>query len=725
MSGLIFELSLPRPNDKPSGYLLSLTSTNKQLAELLEAYGVAGEYINYAGEMVSLDLENRLKVLTMLEVDVSSDEAVAASLAAVRQQQLLHWLPSASVITADAACDLALHFDHADLPIELRWQIDTEQGEQISGVVLPIELPERTVDRLDHHSISTRALGLPALPPGYHQITLSSMTQQLSATLISAPDTAYQPGWLTQDNKLAGVSVQVYSLNSTSNWGMGDFSDLQDIVVKLASSGVDFVVLNPLHLLDSADPEHCSPYSPMDRRFLNPLYIDPKQVEDYFDNEDLVAYINQEPAVRQLEALRHKQHVDYTAVRKLKIDVLHRMYQHFRRAHLASGSPRAQAFNEFVDRRGEEGKIFANYQVEHNRFRVASADDPMFHLYLQWLAEIQLETCQQLALVNGMAVGLVRDLAVASKSDSAEVKLHSNLFCRAASIGAPPDPLAPQGQNWGLPPMKPTELIRSGYSHFIDLLRSNMSHCGALRIDHIMALMRLWWCPGSGDSSQGAYVHYPVNELFAILRLESARNQCVVIGEDLGVVPPQVRELMASSGVLSNALFYFEKYDAIRFKRPEDFSQKCLAMIANHDVPTLSAWWNKTDIQLRNAIGLIGSEEELNALIHDRESDLIQTLHWLESSGLKPESWWHFNIHEPFDVDLCRAIFQNCGRARSQMVSIQLEDLCLTDLPVNIPGTSDQYPNWRRKIPMNVDELLASESAQAMLADLVAGRRQS
>lgn len=697
---------------------------SEALEQLLAAYGVATDFINYAGETVSIPSENRRNVLELLDIDTSSDEAVEEALLAVNGQRFKSWLPKAVVVDAGQAGEIPVHLDMTDLAVTVAWKIVTEQGDTFSGEVSPQKLAETATCNLATHTISTRLLPTPPLPPGYHKISLSSLKRRVQATLIAAPLRAYEPEWSPNNRKLAGLSVQVYSLHSEHNWGVGDFSDLKDTVVRAADLGIDFLVLNPLHFLDADHPEHCSPYSPMDRRFLNPLYIDPTQVEDYFDNAELTDYVAKESLQQELKALREKPLVDYTAVTRLKYSIFSRMFRYFKKQHLKEQSPRAEAFNSFIVARGDAGRIFAQDQANKNRFSFRNAREPLFHFYLQWLAEIQLETCQQTALAKGMAVGLVRDLAVASSSNSAEVQLNPELFCRRASIGAPPDPLAPQGQNWGLPPMKPAELINSGYAHFITLLQSNMAHCGALRIDHIMALMRLWWCPGNSHNGAGAYIYYPVAELFAILRLESLRQRCVVIGEDLGVVPPEIRERMAHSGIYSNALFYFEKYDQVTFKRPEHFNPRCLTMVANHDVPTLCAWWNKSDIALRQKIGLIDDDDILATTIHNRESDLIQVLHWVNNAGLLPQSWHEFNIHRAFDIDLCRAIFHTAGRCASQLVSVQLEDLCLTELPVNIPGTCDEYPNWRRKLPQTLDSLLAAEDSRLLLAGLLEGRQQ-
>src|SRR5690606_18208329 len=265
----------------------------------------------------------------------------------------------------------------------------------------------------------------------------------------------------------------------------------------------------------------------------------------------------------------------------------------------------------------------------------------------------------------------------------AEVSMNDALFCQRASIGAPPDPLAPQGQNWGLPPPDPRTGYQQGHSHFVDLLRSNMKHCGALRIDHVMSLMRLWWCPQHGDRGGGAYVHYSVDSLFALLRLESMRNHCLVIGEDLGVVPPEVRAYLDRSAIFSNALFYFEKYDAFHLKKPQHYAPRALAMVANHDVPTLAAWWNCSDLRLRKQLQLITDEQALEEQILWREGERRQGLNWLGEQWRVPQSWQGDTRLKAFDFELCAAIFRCCSRSAAQMLSIQLEDLALLETPVN------------------------------------------
>ncbi|MDP1756982.1 MAG: 4-alpha-glucanotransferase, partial [Pseudohongiella sp.] len=271
---------------------------------------------------------------------------------------------------------------------------------------------------------------------------------------------------------------------------------------------------------------------------------------------------------------------------------------------------------------------------------------------------------------------------------------------------------------WGLPPLSPRQLSEHAYQPFSKLLRSNMSHCGALRIDHVMALMRLWWCPYE-DSGHGAYVTYPAADLFAILRLESHRQQCMVIGEDLGIVPEEVKRHLSESGIYSNVLFYFEKSSPCQFRQPQDYPERALAMLANHDVPTLAAWWCSGDLELRFALGLTTDPDVLKAQKQQRQQEKLHMLQLLEAQWLLPANRFSEDrVDRPVDHDLAAALMRCCSRTRSALVSVQLEDLALLQTPVNIPGTSNEYKNWRRKLPMELIEQLGAEPISRLLESL-------
>ena len=656
------------------------------LERLLSLMGVAGHYIDYSGATIPIPLDNRLNILAAMGICVGDDQAVEQALHDLNQRLAARLVPPAAVCPAGQPHELSLH-QPLDLPDgALRWRITREDGTVIEHQADATGLPEAGPQAETPDGISLRRLPLPPLPAGYHQLSVTAAGRTASCRLIAAPPRCHEPDWLRDNQRLAGLSVQLYSLRSDRNWGMGDFTDLDNLLRQAAAAGVDFVVLNPLHVLDSLWPERCSPYSPLDRRFLNPLYIDVEREPDFLDCRSARDYVARPAFGERLAELRRETLVDYGSVARLKMVALSKMFRHFSRQHLEADTPRAREFLRWEAEKGQPLQDFAGFEAQRHRLTLDQSRHARFHCYLQWLTESQLEASQQLALTSGMRVGLVRDLAVGGNAGSAEVQLNPGLFRTGASIGAPPDHLAPQGQNWGLPPMDPNALRESGFAHFIELLRDNLSHCGGLRIDHVMSLLRLWWCPeaqgeaakgaeGRTGSRAGAYVFYPVDELFAILRLESQRRGCLVIGEDLGVVPPEIRQHMSQSAVLSNVLFYFEKYDPVQFRKPEHYPPRALAMVANHDVPTLAAWWNKVDLELRQRIGLLNDAQERAQAIGQRESDLIQILHWLDSQGALPDTWRDFNIHRPFDSLLCAAIQTVCGRSPSQLVSLQLEDL--------------------------------------------------
>ena len=694
----------------------------REVQELLDLHGIEGSYINYAGEEVEISHSNRLSVLGLMGIELTPASDVSVLLETCRETCQDHWLPPASVIPCDRESNLALRIPANDLETTFDWQVTTEAGQPFVGAFEAQQLPETDRYQTPSGPGSVRLLPLPPLPAGYHKLSISHSNQQQEFQLISAPDRGFVPHWVEAGKKLAGISLHLYELRSDRNWGIGDFSDLLAFTSHATDAGLDFVVLNPLHILDELVPEQCSPYSPLDRRFLNPLYIDVEIEVDFRDNSAIVDYVARPAFQTRLQALRDADLVDYDSINHVKHVVLSKMFKRFKAQHLDTPSARGNAFTAWLESKGEALRKFGEFQAARHRFSMSMARHAAYHYYLQWLAEKQLQACQNAARNRGMTIGLIRDLAVGSNRDGAEVHLNPDLFCASASVGAPPDPFAPQGQNWGLPPMNPLALQNTGFAHFIELLKDNMGHCGALRIDHIMSLMRLWWCPEQDHSGAGAYVSYPADDLFAILRLESQRQHCVIIGEDLGIVPPRIRQLMSDSSIFSNLLFYFEKYDPVHFRHPRDWQRSALAMVANHDVPTLAAWWSKSDLALRNEIGLFESPDQLNTSVSARESDLIQILHWLNELHLLPDNWQDFNIHRSFDFNLCQAILKAVAMSETQLASLQPEDLCLMYQPINIPGTNDEYPNWKRKLPVTVDELFGEPGRNNMLQAFVGSR---
>lgn len=692
-----------------------------KLEKLLDVHGVLPSFVDYSGCTVVTPLVNRLLVLRAMGVNVSSEAAIDQLLAQVQDQALQRWTSPVLVATADTM--LTLHFNYSSSEndtAEFHWRIELDAGGSLTGEFSPCRFEASDVRETGSNIFTTRVIPLTTVPAGYHDLYLQTDSRVQQALVIAAPERCHEPEWLRAGKRLWGISVQLYTLRSSGNWGMGNFADLYELIRHSAAAGADFVLLNPLHALHFDTPGHVSPYSPSDRRFLNPLYIAPELEVDFTDSVDVASLINRAEFRRLVRSLEEKSQVDYSEVMALKYRVFDLMFRHFQDSCCGPGSSREVAFHAYMDEQGENLTAFAACQAELPLPGVSAGTDIRFHCYLQWLAERQLSDARQLALAEEMQVGIIRDLAVGSYSRGCEVTTNPGLFCLEARIGAPPDDFNPMGQNWGLPPLRPDILESSRFRHFITVLRKNMSSCSALRIDHVMSLMRLWWCPedevSGGKHVSGAYVRYPADILFAILRVESQRTHCLVVGEDLGVVPPEIRHYLEDSGLFSNSIFYFEKYDGVYFRKPEHYPQRTLAFIANHDVPTLKAWWNLKDLVLRQQMSLLPEGVSLEEAEAYREHEKRMLLQWLDELALLPDEWQDRNSCRSFDTILGSAIFRACGATNAQLVSVQLDDLAGLESPVNIPGTDKEYPNWRRKLPVTLEELFASKDTRQMLA---------
>jgi 4-alpha-glucanotransferase len=704
--------------------------------QLLSACGIQDSFVNFLGTTEVIPRQDLLAVLNAQDFAVAdsagelNNEAIRNQLAKLQTTYDLSMLPPVAVYTRRIEDDeyaITLNVPERLLTGFLSWYCTSEAGliSAPSDVLVSAltELSRQGVDGAVYHQLCL-PLSLSNLPEGYHKLTVTIAAHAPHATvttipLILAPARCYEPAWSTESKRLWGFSVQLYSLCTERSWGMGDFLDLANLIKKSSAHGASYLVLNPLHAGPLNNPAHCSPYSPVDRRRLNPLYIAPELEPEFYSGLASTWLSNDVLATTLMKVARNSEWIDYISVANLKIRVLAMMYQEFENSSHVIQVDRRIRFNEFKKVKGRTLSDYAQWQASQGCTSAGKFSDSVdFYSYLQWLAESQMAACQQQALNLGMAVGLIRDLAVGSDRDSAEVSLSDALFSTLASIGAPPDPVAPQGQNWGLPPMNPVRLRSQAYAHFIELLGSNMEYCGALRIDHVMSLMRLWWCPYE-KSGHGAYTLYPADDLFAILRLESQRQRCLIIGEDLGIVPDEVHRHLNDSGIYSNLLFYFEKASANSFKSPQHYSRRALAMLANHDVPTLAAWWDSSDLLLRQGLGLITDENKLLHEINCRQIEKKQILQLLESQWLLPaDRFGPDQLKNDMDIPLAAALMRCIARSNAMMVSVQLEDLLLLKLPINIPGTSTEYKNWQRKMPGDFLTALDTESVKPMLESL-------
>ena len=700
------------------------------LEKLLYLSGVAAEYLDYAGERQLVADSDRLRVLMALGYQPDAEQQIAEAVYELDAEPWTHWLkPFYVVAEGDEA--IYIHCHPEQLSIPLFWTLTLESGAQKSGRLIPAESQETGDYYLDGVRYSARELRLGGLAAGYHSLLMhqadSSHTEE--AQLIVSPQHCYER--VSPDEKLWGISCQLYTLRSPHNWGIGDFGDLKQLIEKAAGSGAAFIGLNPLHILCSDTPEVVSPYSPSDRRFINPLYIELQALPEFEHSDEIQTLMQRAETMQTLERLRAVQWVDYSAISELKYRLFELVYHDFLECEVVIKSERARQFHRFIVHGGEALEQIASFEVHHNAYANSYSQDPKFYCFLQWLASQQLAACQSLTQELGMTIGLLGDLAVGSVAGGCEVEQNPQLYVADVTIGAPPDPFSSTGQNWGLPVMNPVAMRKQHYHHFIELLRANMTSVGGLRIDHVMLLMRLWWClpeeGGEAPQASGVYVYYPLHDLMSIVRLESCRNRCVIIGEDMGVVPEEFRHEMNGSGVYGNDLLYFNQYWDGRFKAPHEMREKALLLVTNHDVPTLSDWWSGDDLQRRYDLGVIESEDALVKLCQQREKEQWHLLEWLADVDLLPASrplGVASSVATAMDMELCEALHRGCGRSQSALMLLQLEDLQLLRLPVNIPATNLEYPNWRRKQECTLDEIFNS-SAVADLLQAVNKERQS
>ena len=679
-----------------------------QLEQAASAAGIAPNFINIKGEEQAISDETRRQLLAVMAYTGTADAP----------------LPPVRVFSGTAARTLQLSGSG-----RFHWQLLSEQGKTYSGEV---------------GSGETLTLP-PRLPQGYHQLTLSQGEQQWATRIIITPRRCYQPAVLRAGGKCWGALVQLYTLRSERNWGIGDFGDLENMLVEIAQRGGDFIGLNPLHALYPADPESASPYSPSSRRWLNILYIDVAQVEDFQQSAAAQRWWLAAETQQALEKVRSSEWVDYSGVAQLKLEALRLAWQTF--SQRDAQQPAVQAFDAFVAQGGEHLWYQAAYdalqrekkaagwpawpEAWHNarlpavqRWCDAHGDEIRFWMWLQWLAHSQFARCWQRCQQLGMAVGLYRDLAVGVAEGSAETWQDPELYRMKASVGAPPDRLGPLGQNWGLPPMDPNVLMARGYQPFIDLLRANMRDCGALRIDHVMALLRLWWIPYGETADKGAYVFYPVDDLLAIMALESQRHRCMVIGEDLGIVPKEIISKLRNSGIFSWKVLWFEEERDGTYRQPARWPRQSIASASTHDLPTLYGFWEGGDFALGEKLGLYPDAAGLQKLYQQRAQQKQALLEALHLAGVLPARSAKRADKLAMTPQLNRAIHRYLASTGSALLGLQPEDWLGLPTPVNVPGTVDEYPNWRRRLTLTLEEMFADPEVNKLLKEVTRQRRK-
>ena len=706
--------------------------------------GIENEYWDVWGRRHAASRETQTAILASLGVNAAAGESLGRALEDRESHLWRRPLPATLVLTEDQPpheVEISLAEEHADAPAVL--EIRFEDGNSLR---LPIQLAgvaviaERQVDarRLVRKTITLRG----ALPLGYHELTLELAGQRSSAArLIVCPARAYHPEWL-ETGRAAGLAICLFGLRSERNWGCGDITDLKALIDWAAEhAGVDFIALNPLHAIPNRQPFNISPYLPNSIFFRNPLYLDLEQMQDFRVCAKARA-LRQSPAVEnEIQALRASAFVEYERVYRLKIRFLKLLFHAFLEERRQNG-PRADEFRQYIEQEGDLLHRFAVHAALDESMHAHCPEvwtwrawpeqyqDPespavaefarkhwrsvLFHKYLQWQLDLQLASAQRHARQRGRRIGLYHDLALATDRFGADLWAHRDFFVSGCRVGAPPDDFSPKGQDWAFPPPNSERHYQDGYRLFAESIRRNMRHGGALRIDHVMRFFRLYWIPDANDATDGTYVRDRAEDLLRILALESVRQKIPIVGEDLGTVPDEIREALHRFGILSYRLLYFERDSSGRFRTPVEYPRDALVSVTTHDLPTLAGFWLGRDIEARREAGLLPEETTYRKMFEDRARDKQRILDVLTELHLLPD-WFPRNARDVPELtgELHNAIVGFVASTPSKLMVLNQEDLLKETEQQNLPGTTEQYPNWRRKMRCTVEELWTSPEVQA------------
>ncbi|MDT0569890.1 4-alpha-glucanotransferase [Streptomyces sp. DSM 3412] len=689
------------------------------LARLAALHGVATSYSPSPDRTVAASDGAVVAVLAALDVDASTPEAVRTALAARERELAARLLPPTVVHWADGGPPAAL----TALPEGTRLRVETEEGEIRS-----------TAEEL---------------PPGVHTLRATAPDGRTAeAHLVVAPARLPAPPGRTY-----GLLVQLYSLLSRRSWGMGDLGDLAELSAWAGRAlGAGFVQVNPLHAAVPGAPPDPSPSRPSSRRYPDPVHLRVEDVPEYPyalseaagaaspDDRDRLGALLERAARLRESVLAKGELIDRDAVWDLKQAALELV-----RA-VPLGPGRRAAYCDFLAEEGQALEDHATWcalaevhgsdwsrwptglrdprSAETARARAELMDRVDFHTRLAWLTDAQLGTAQRSARDAGMPIGLVHDLAVGVHPGGADAWAQQEYFAAGMSVGAPPDAFNSRGQDWGLPPWRPDRLAASGYAPYRRLLRALLRHAGALRIDHVMGLFRLWWVPQGEAPTEGTYVRYDADAMLAILVLEAERAGALVIGEDLGTVEPGVREALDARGVLGTSVLWFERdWDGTgRPLPPERWRANCLATATTHDLPPTASRLTCDHVDLRHGLGLLTrslDEERAEAAADAGEwLALLARLGLLDGAG--------GGISSTSEEAQIQALHRFLVRTPARMIGLWLPDTLGDRRPQNLPGTWDQYPNWRLPIadaagrPVTLEELAASPRLHA-LVDVLRG----
>ncbi len=700
-----------------------------ELVQLAHAYGVATEFWDWRGQHTVVSRRTVLAVLAALGIDASGPPAIAAALAEVRDRPWRQVLPDVVVVREGGTARIAVHVDHGTT-VQVWVELEDGAGRRA------VEQEERWVDPrvVDGRLVGEASFLLPDdLPTGWHRLHAMTSAGPADRPLVVTPQRLELPTPV-QEHRAWGFMTQLYSVRSRSSWGLGDLADLAEIADWSARRhGAGFLLVNPMHAAQPVPPMEPSPYLPTSRRFLNPVYLRVEDIREvaYLPSTDRAVVEWQAEEVKALNTSSGE--LDRDAVWAAKRAALETVFT-------APRSPARQAaFDDFCAREGRGLLDFATWCALAERFGLPTrvwpahardhrspgveelrrelADRVRFHMWLQWCLDEQARHAQEVAVRAGMPIGVIHDLAVGVHPDGADAWALSHVLAHGVSVGAPPDAFNQQGQDWSQPPWRPDRLAELGYAPYRDMLRTVLRHSGALRVDHIIGLFRLWWVPDGGTADAGTYVRYDHEALVGILALEAQRAGAFVVGEDLGTVEPWARDYLRERGILGTSILWFEKDGAGRPLRPESWRELCLATVTTHDLPPTSGYLAGEHIELRDRLGLLTRPLTEEVAVDEAERNAV--LDQMRGLGLLGAN--------AGERDRVEALHRFLTWTPAKLIGVALADAVGDRRTMNQPGTCDEYPNWRLPLadgvgrPVLLEELMQSGRV-ASLARTVNGR---
>ncbi len=738
-----------KTRDFTSFKVRSIVSSCPGLRELAESMGVECEYEDGRGHSHQATDETLRLILGALGIAIQSESDIQQEWKRIQEERWTNVIEPVLVYYPETRTPLSFSMalplgDFSLASVLLECRLKDEQGKirasTIKGSVCTC-LEETVLRGARYVRIQVSLPG--RLRLGYYDVMLTikigACVLEAKSLVIAAPQRCYLPSGSKRE---WGIGVQLYGIRSRENWGIGDFRDLERIMKTAGKTwNASTIGLQPLH---SLTPGLRSPYSPSSRLCWSPLYLNLEQVAEFRVSPTVQQRFRTKKFQSTLEALRSSQLVEYESVNQLKMGVLEDLFRVFKRRHLQPRTTRGRAFLRFVQQSPDFLTRFCTFQVLSEyfpgmvwrqwpvdfqdpaspaveQFQKEHASRIHYFYYVQWLCELQLTRLDQVAQKASLDLGLYHDLPVGIHPDGADAWGFQDQLAKDATSGAPPDSFNLHGQNWGLLAPNPRALRQHGYQFFRQTVSQNMKHGGVLRIDHALGLFRMFWVPFGHTGQDGLYVKTYVDEMLAVLALESVRHRVMVVGEDLGTVTPAIQRKLEGAGLLSYRLLFFERERGGAFHLPQQFPRQALVSATTHDLPTLKGYWAEQDIAIKEQASLYPYSEDRDRDTHARVEDRRQLWNAVGRAGFAlPET-----MPVMLTADMVTKIYQFLAKTPSRLLMVQLEDLLGEIDTPNLPGAPDSaYPSWRVRLSRELTSWL-KDPVNRRFAQVISRERRS